>query len=128
MDMSPETASESSSPALTGEEQIFLTDNARESIRGLAEEYGGPGWGLRFGLTGGGCSGYKYVLEFEESPADEDRIYEFGEGVRVFVSPAHMEKLKNSTIDWKETLMEAGFSIENPQAKRPCGCGASVDF
>ena len=50
------------------------------------------------------------------------------DGLRVFVKKEHMEKLKNSVIDWKDSLMESGFDIANPQAKRPCGCGESVDF
>jgi iron-sulfur cluster assembly accessory protein len=114
-------------PGWTEADTIHLTPSAIESIRELRVEYGGEGAGLRFGLSGGGCSGYKYVIEFEEGPAEGDLIIDH-DGVQVFVNPVHMEKLKNSTIDWKESLMEAGFSIENPQAKRPCGCGASVDF
>lgn len=112
-------------------ETIHVTPTAAESIVELRDEYGGPGWGLRFGLTGGGCSGYKYVLEFEEKPDDDDLVFDFdaeGEKIQVFVKPEHMEKLKDSTIDWKESLMDAGFDIKNPQAKRPCGCGESVDF
>ena len=75
---------------------------------------------------GGGCSGYKYIIELENEP-DDTIIFE-QHGIQVFVNTEHMEKLKNSTIDWVETLMESGFKIENPQAKRPCGCGESVDF
>ena len=108
-------------------EQIDVTPLALENIRELRKEYGEANWGLRFGLTGGGCSGYKYVLEFEDEASEADQIYEFDD-VKVFVNTEHMEKLKNSTIDWKDSLMESGFSIDNPQAKRPCGCGASVDF
>lgn len=110
---------------------IHVTDVARESILDLREEYGTPDSGLRFGITGGGCSGYKYVLEFEEAAQDGDLVFDFTapEGVfQVFVNQEHMDKLKNSTIDWKESLMDAGFDIANPQAKRPCGCGESVDF
>ena len=106
---------------------IQVTPLAIENIRELRQEYGEANWGLRFGLSGGGCSGYKYVLEFEDESTDKDQIFEFGD-VKVFVNTEHMEKLKNSTIDWKDSLMESGFSIDNPQAKRPCGCGASVDF
>ena len=106
---------------------ITLTPDAVENVRELRKEYGGEESGLRFGITGGGCSGYRYVLEFEDAPSAEDLVFE-QDGVRVFVNTAHMEKLKNSVIDWKEDLMSAGFSIENPQAKRPCGCGTSVDF
>jgi DNA-binding transcriptional MerR regulator len=40
----------------------------------------------------------------------------------------HVEKLQNSTIDWVDSILESGFQIDNPQAKRPCGCGQSVDF
>jgi iron-sulfur cluster assembly accessory protein len=108
-------------------DQIEVTDLALENIRELRQEYGESDWGLRFGLSGGGCSGYKYVLEFEDLAADTDLIFKFGD-VRVFVNPEHMDMLKNSTIDWTDSLMESGFSIVNPQAKRPCGCGASVDF
>lgn len=110
---------------------INVTDVAGESILDLREEYGTPQSGLRFGLTGGGCSGYKYVLEFEEAAQEGDLVFDFeaaGTPFQVFVNKEHMEKLKNSTIDWKESLMDAGFDIVNPQAKRPCGCGESVDF
>ena len=107
--------------------QIFVTDDAVENIKQLQQDYDASGFGLRFGLTGGGCSGYKYVLELENEPNEDDLIFEV-KGVRVFVSPKHMEKLQNSTIGWVDTLMESGFDIENPQAKRPCGCGESVDF
>ena len=107
--------------------QIQVTEEAAENIKRLQEEYEANGFGLRFGLRGGGCSGYKYVLELESEPDENDLIFEEG-GVQVFVNPEHMEKLQNSTIGWKESLMESGFEIDNPQAKRPCGCGESVDF
>ena len=50
------------------------------------------------------------------------------DGVKVFLNPEHAVKLKDSVIDWVDDLMGSGFKIENPQAKRPCGCGESVDF
>ena len=51
---------------------IGLTTEAAANITRLQEEYDAPGFGLRFGIRGGGCSGYKYVLELE-SEADDDR-------------------------------------------------------
>tara|TARA_R110000851_G_scaffold48350_5_gene116967 strand:+ start:615 stop:956 length:342 start_codon:yes stop_codon:yes gene_type:complete len=107
--------------------QIFMTDVASENVLRLQSEYEADGYGLRFGLTGGGCSGYKYVLELEDEPETVDMVFTFN-GIRVFVNPDHMLKLKGSTIDWKESLMEAGFEIINPQAKRACGCGESFDI
>jgi iron-sulfur cluster assembly accessory protein len=108
-------------------DQIFVTPEAADNIQRLLVEYETPNFGLRFGITGGGCSGYKYVLELEEAPESEDLIFAVDK-VRVFVNMDHMEKLKNSTIGWVDSLMESGFQIDNPQAKRPCGCGESVAF
>ena len=48
---------------------ITVTPGAIESIKDLRAEYGEDGWGLRYGITGGGCSGYKYILEFEPEPS-----------------------------------------------------------
>jgi iron-sulfur cluster assembly protein len=106
---------------------IKVTKIAIKNILNLQKEYNSNGFGLRFGITGGGCSGYKYVLEFEEVPEENDIIYNF-DTIRVFLNSAHLDKLKNSTIDWKDSLMESGFNIINPQAKRSCGCGESIDF
>ncbi len=106
---------------------VTLTETAIENIRRLQTEFEMPGFGLRFGLRGGGCSGYKYVLELEEAPTETDEVYEF-DGVRVFLNPEHKEKLVHTVIDWEDSLLGSGFKIDNPQAKRPCGCGESVDF
>lgn len=107
---------------------IKMTPAAIESLRRLQDEYDMPGYGLRFGITGGGCSGYKYVLELEEAPGEGDEVIEIAPDVQIFLNEAHRDKLKNSTIDWIDNLMETGFRIDNPQAKNPCGCGESVDF
>ncbi len=106
---------------------VQLTPSAVENIKRLQVEFEMPGFGLRFGLSGGGCSGYKYVLELEEAPEDGDEIIEI-DGVQVFLNTEHRKLLQNSTIDWVDSIMESGFQIDNPQAKRPCGCGQSVDF
>ena len=93
---------------------VTLTPTAIENIK-------------RLGLTGGGCSGYKYVLELEDGPDPDDHVLDF-DGVKVYIKQEHADKLQNSTIDWVDTLMESGFQIDNPQARRPCGCGTSFDL
>jgi iron-sulfur cluster assembly protein len=110
-------------------DKIDVTPLALENIKEMRSEYGDHADGLRFGLAGGGCSGWKYVLEFEDAATAtaEDMVYSF-EGLKVFVAKKHLEMLKNSVIGWEDSLMSSGFAIENPQAKRPCGCGESVDF
>jgi iron-sulfur cluster assembly protein len=106
---------------------IHVTENALKNIRALQENMDAQGYGLRFGYTDGGCSGNKYIIEFEDAPEADDMVFTFDE-VQVFVNRSQMTKLKNSVIDWKESLMEAGFDIDNPQAKRACGCGESIDL
>jgi iron-sulfur cluster assembly protein len=78
-------------------------------------------------LTGGGCSGYKYILEFVDETSQNDVVFNFDK-FNLIVDKQHMDLLKNTTIDWKDSLMESGFDIINPQAKQPCGCGESVNF
>tara|TARA_R110001592_G_scaffold58770_6_gene177914 strand:- start:743 stop:1087 length:345 start_codon:yes stop_codon:yes gene_type:complete len=106
---------------------ITLTDQATENIKRLQIENDAVGHGLRFGLTGGGCSGYRYVIEFEKEPSLKDQIFKF-KSFDVFVSSEHIAKLQGSVIGWKESLMEEGFDIDNPQAARACGCGESIDI
>ena len=107
--------------------QIKLTPEAIKNIQALQVEYDSVGCGLRFGLKKEGCSGYKYILEFEEAPKPDDAILEF-ESVDLYINTTHLKKLDGSTIGWKESLMESGFDISNPHAKQPCGCGVSVNF
>ncbi|HJN76423.1 MAG TPA: iron-sulfur cluster assembly accessory protein [Myxococcota bacterium] len=106
---------------------VTISPLALESVRELLADNDMEGWGLYIGIRGGGCSGYSYQLEFVEEPHDDDLVYEF-EGVDVFVGPLKREYLAGTVIDYKDTLMEAGFKILNPNAKRACGCGESFDI
>lgn len=121
-----ETATE---PALTTApppDRVFLTDGAVLAIGKLLRENDMPGFGLRFGIQGGGCSGYMYQLEFEEAAQPDDLVFDYS-GVKVFVNPLQMEYVRGSTIDYRDELIGAGFHIENPNVKRSCGCGSSFD-
>ena len=104
-----------------------ITDKAQQNIIILRESYGNETAALRFGLTGGGCSGYKYVLEFDDQISENDLTFHF-DNFNLVIDNEHMSLLKGTTIDWKDSLMESGFDIINPQAKQPCGCGESVNF
>jgi iron-sulfur cluster assembly protein len=105
---------------------VNLTAGAVHHIKRMLKENQMEGFGLRFGLQGGGCSGYSYQLEFEESAQPDDEVYSF-DGVSVFLNPLHKEYLRGSEIDFKDELIGAGFHIENPNVKRKCGCGTSFD-
>ena len=79
--------------------------------------------GLRVGVKGGGCSGFSYVLGFDEKN-EKDEEYEIG-GLRVFMEKAHAIYLIGMKIDWSDGLNNRGFSFINPNAKETCGCGTS---
>jgi iron-sulfur cluster assembly protein len=78
---------------------------------------------LRVGVKGGGCSGLSYVLGFDEKQeADEQFDYE---GVPLIVNKAHGIYLAGMEIDWQDGLNARGFSFNNPNASKTCGCGTS---
>ena len=106
---------------------ISITLEAATNIRRLQREYDSVGEALRFGLSSAGCSGYKYVLEFEKEPTETDVTSEF-DNIAIYVDKIYVDKLKNSVIGWKETMFLSGFDIDNPQASHPCGCGESINF
>ena len=106
---------------------ISITLEAATNIRRLQKEYDSVGEGLRFGLSNAGCSGYKYVLEFEKTPTADNVTFKY-DNIAIYVDKLYIDKLKNSVIGWKETMFLSGFDIDNPQASHACGCGESINF
>ncbi|HEY8215549.1 MAG TPA: iron-sulfur cluster insertion protein ErpA [Acidimicrobiia bacterium] len=79
---------------------------------------------LRVAVRPGGCSGFSYEMFFDTEIAPDDAQTET-DGVKVVIDPASHEMLKGATLDYKDSLQGAGFSINNPNAERSCGCGQS---
>ena len=75
------------------------------------------------GVRGGGCSGFQYSLALDEQ-RDGDQVFEH-EGIRVLVDPASLRYVDGSTVDYTESLMGAGFEVQNPNVVASCGCGSS---
>ena len=78
---------------------------------------------LRVGVKGGGCSGMTYVLGFDAQQAD-DEVYEF-EGLSFIMDKSHGLYLYGMQIDWQGGLNSRGFTFNNPNASKTCGCGTS---
>lgn len=109
---------------VTPAEAIVLTDSAATKVAELLEQEGNPDLALRVAVRPGGCSGFSYEMFFDTDVADDDLIATSG-GVRVVVDPSSASLLQGSTLDFKDGLQGAGFSINNPNATRTCGCGNS---
>ena len=103
---------------------IMLTENAASKVNELITAEGEANLALRVAVRPGGCSGFSYEMYFDTERAADDLEEAFGE-VRVVVDPSSAQLLEGATLDYKDGLNEAGFSIDNPNAQRTCGCGQS---
>tara|TARA_B100000965_G_scaffold115784_1_gene95568 strand:- start:133 stop:480 length:348 start_codon:yes stop_codon:yes gene_type:complete len=83
---------------------------------------------FRVYVTGGGCSGFQYGFKFDEFDRDEDSLLDFDGGVSIILDQLSYPYLLGSKIDFKEDLMGAKFTVENPNASSTCGCGASFSI
>jgi len=106
--------------------QIILTAKAvDEVLKFMAAENVEPDVaGLRVSVLPGGCSGFKYSLNIEERPLDDDLVSEVN-GVRVFVDGFSAQYLAGITIDYVTSMQGSGFTFNNPNATGGCGCGTS---
>jgi iron-sulfur cluster assembly accessory protein len=103
---------------------IALTDKAANKVSELITAEGDQTLALRVAVRPGGCSGFSYDMFFDTEIADDDLKVEQG-GVRVVVDPSSAMLLEGATLDYADGLTQAGFSINNPNAQRTCGCGQS---
>jgi iron-sulfur cluster assembly accessory protein len=105
---------------------LTLTERAAAEVRKfMAEENASPDTaGLRVGVLPGGCSGFRYSLNIEEKPGEDDVVIETA-GVRCFVDGFSAPHLNGVTLDYKSNFQESGFAFENPNATGGCGCGSS---
>ena len=78
---------------------------------------------LRVGVKGGGCSGMTYVLGFDKKE-DKDEVYET-DGIKFLINPAHGIYLTGMEIHFEGGLNSRGFTFNNPNASKTCGCGTS---
>lgn len=103
---------------------IQISPTAAEKVKGLLVKQSEPELCLRVAVIGGGCSGFQYDMGFDK-PRDDDEVFGEDVGVRVVVDSMSYRYLDGVRIDFVETLQGAGFTFENPNAKRSCGCGKS---
>jgi iron-sulfur cluster assembly protein len=103
---------------------ITITDRGAEKVREfMAHQSELSIAGLRVGVRGGGCSGFQYVLAFDEQ-RDGDEVVET-QGLRLLVDGPSVPYVRGSVIDYEESLQGAGFKVENPNVVAACGCGSS---
>jgi len=97
---------------------------ANEALRIITENELGAGAGIRVGVKSGGCSGLNYVLDIVEGKEAHDRVFAF-DGLQIFCDPKSYLYLNGTEIGFESKLTGGGFTFNNPNAKRSCGCGTS---
>ena len=105
---------------------ITVSDNAYNEIkRIMTSDPASKDSHIRVMVVGGGCSGMSYKLGFENKPIEPtDKV--FGrDDVKVVVDSKSFLSLSGTELDFSGGLQGTGFSFNNPNAKRTCGCGSS---
>ncbi len=109
------------------EDIISITDKALDQIKAISQTENPEGnKGLRLAVTGGGCSGLSYKIEFSDKN-EKDNVLDFS-GIKVLIDPKSVIYLKGIVLDFKDGLNGKGFSFDNPNAKNTCGCGESFSI
>jgi iron-sulfur cluster assembly protein len=104
---------------------IEVTPAAEERLSKLLSEDGKlETHGLRMKVVGGGCSGLRYELSFDDVVGEIDNEIRSGD-VRIILDEKSALYLVGTTLDFVDTLQESGFKINNPNATNTCGCGDS---
>lgn len=103
---------------------IKLSDAAAVKVKSLLEQEGRDDLRLRVAVQPGGCSGLIYQLYFDERYLEGDETVDF-DGVEVIVDNMSIPYLDGASIDFKDTISEQGFTIDNPNAGGSCACGDS---
>lgn len=109
--------------------EFIITSKAAEKLKEVLKENNKEGSGLRVEIIPGGCSGFQYGLELDDSTTDLDLIFE-DKDVKIIVSKENMQFLKGAKLDYVDSLQGGGFKISNPNVKSDssCGCGQSFEY
>ncbi|MFM8454932.1 MAG: iron-sulfur cluster insertion protein ErpA [Gammaproteobacteria bacterium] len=111
---------------------VALTPKAIARVWNLVQKKEQPEqYGLRFYISGGGCSGFQYGFKLDQAQADKDlevlNQHEHMQ-VKLYIDKKSLAYLQGSVIDFVESLQGSHFKVENPNAKGTCGCGSSFNI
>lgn len=106
---------------------VTVTENAKNQAIRLMKEDGKDGYFIRVGVEGGGCSGLRYQLTFDNQETENDKVFE-DNGIKVVVDKKSFLYLVGTTLDFSGGLNGKGFIFSNPNAERTCGCGESFSL
>lgn len=101
--------------------QLIITPTTFNRIDDIRTAKDNSRLNLRITVSGGGCSGFKYDMSFDDKVNEDDTVFEDS----VVADEMSLALLSGSTIDYVTSLMGENFKITNPNASSGCGCGES---
>jgi iron-sulfur cluster assembly accessory protein len=105
---------------------VSLSERAARRIGEILKKEA-PGAMLRVSVEGGGCSGFQYKFDFDQTKADDDLVLARDDAV-VLIDPMSQQYMAGSEIDYVDDLIGASFKVKNPLATASCGCGTSFSI
>ena len=108
------------------EKLVKVSSSASIKIFQLIEREG-KGEYLRIRITGGGCNGLSYKMNFISEPKEGD-IYVLSERVKVLVDSKTALYLRGTLLEYSDKMVAGGFKFSNPNAKASCSCGESFNL
>ena len=108
----------------TEEPLVTLTEMAADKVREYMAEDGLTDGALRVSVLPGGCSGFEYGLNLDDTIREDDIVFT-SQGVRMVVDPFSAQYLAGVHVDFTSSFQGSGFKFENPNATGSCGCGTS---
>ena len=104
---------------------VFVADSAKAKILEIKEKGNlGEDYFVRVSVTSGGCSGLSYTMDFDNEAQPNDQVFEDND-TKVVTDLKSFLYLCNTTLEFSGGLNGKGFSFNNPNASRTCGCGES---
>tara|TARA_R110002020_G_scaffold103752_24_gene243262 strand:- start:5553 stop:5876 length:324 start_codon:yes stop_codon:yes gene_type:complete len=102
---------------------IKLTETAATEAKSSMEDSDAKY--LRIGVKGGGCSGFEYSLTIDSVYDKQKDTLSRQHGIDVVVDKKSDLYLDGTTLDYYTDISKRGFTFNNPNAVKSCGCGSS---
>ena len=106
-----------------------ITNNAILRFKSILKNESNDSF-VRILIDSGGCSGFSYnfVVDDKKNERKDIPIIQDNGKMILIIDKISLNFIKNSKIDWIESLTQAHFNIDNPIAKSKCGCGSSFSI
>ena len=101
---------------------INITESASAKVKELLESDDKQGHALRVFVRGMSCSGPAFGMALDDTTRPDDTIAEQF-GIKIVVDPQSAQYVEGAQIDWVDSLMGRGFTINNPNAAQNGGGG-----